>query len=136
MGTHLKGLAQRGYQVVAFLDLSPVANDDRLAGLLTEWERELFLGGVAVFAGAQDGAGAWLDGSGRGALAAALLNVLKHAAPAELVPNSSQPWTRERLRTTLQHEVQTLTGGLEQAKGYFMDAAAGTLFLNPDAFEQ
>ncbi len=137
LGGHLKGLAQRGYQVAVFVNLIPVATDDRLASALTEWERDLFLGGVVVFAASRDRAGAWVDGSGRGALAAALGNVLETAAKGGGHEGpSSASWTVERFSEGLEREVHRLTGGLEGAKGYFVESASAAPFLNPNAVEK
>ena len=136
VGDHLKGLAQRGFQVLAFLDLRQPSSSDRLDELLTEWERDLFLAGVAVFVGSKDGTGLVLDGSSRGAFAAGLLNALSKAVRSGSEPGSSPPLTVELFKRSLENEMRTLTAGRQQPYGYFTDAVARSPMLDPRSSER
>jgi serine/threonine protein kinase/WD40 repeat protein len=136
VGDQLKGLAERGYQVLAFLDLRKPLDSDRLDGLLTEWERALFLAGVAVFVGPKDGAGLLLDDTSQRAFAACLLNALKKALPAGPEPNSAPPRTVELFAKSLENEMRTLTSGRQQPNAYFTDTVARTPLLDPRSRER
>jgi WD40 repeat protein/predicted Ser/Thr protein kinase len=136
VGDHLKDLAQRGFQVLAFLDFRHSSGSDRLDQLMTEWERDLFLAGVAVFVGPQDTSEPQTDGSSQDAFAAGLLNALRKAVPSGSEPGSNPPLTVELFQRSFENEMRALTAGRQQPYGYFTEAVARAPMLGPKLFEQ
>jgi hypothetical protein len=136
VGDHWKRLVERGYQVLAFLDLRHPSDPESLDGPLTEWVRDLFRSGILVCLAARDGPGLRDDRSGHGAFAEGLLETLAEAAEPGTLRTSRPALTLESLTNLLRAKVLAVTGRAQQPSSYSIDPPGRIPVLDPISLER
>jgi WD40 repeat protein/tRNA A-37 threonylcarbamoyl transferase component Bud32 len=136
IGNYWKRLVERGYQVLAFLDLRHAGDPESLEGPLMEWVRDLFRSGVLIWLASRDTPGLRNDRSSHGAFAEGLLETLAEAVDPGSVPRSRPCLTLDLFSRSLQAKVLVLTAGAQQPSSYSLDQQARTPVFDPITLER